>query len=236
MLTATVQVTDAKPQYSGITYLTSSISKSSPHHPTIAALVGQGGYMAVGSNKTIAAQCMTSGEYTINVGLRLPENWSQQPSNAALVADAARLRQHFLDKEFSDWISSITDIVRHTDSPFRAWPLYAMPVESLSWQTVPGVALLGDAAHVSTPFEGEGVNQSLYDSLQLAQQLVKYGLDDIATAVSEYEKLMLPRGKALISGSAANGELLFAENAPEKFSEIFNGMKADMQKDSGVLL
>jgi 2-polyprenyl-6-methoxyphenol hydroxylase-like FAD-dependent oxidoreductase len=192
--------------------------------------------MATGAGRCIAAQGMTSGDYTINVGLRLPEDWSHQPANAALLADLAATQQHFLDNDTAGWAESIRDIVRHTETPFRAWPLYEMPVDSLNWTTKPGVALLGDAAHVSTPFEGEGVNQSLYDSLQLAEKIIKYGLQDLTTAVSEYEKLMLPRGQKLISGSAANGELLFAEDAPKAFAELFNGMKAEMSQETGQLL
>jgi 2-polyprenyl-6-methoxyphenol hydroxylase-like FAD-dependent oxidoreductase len=200
----------------------------------MAGMVGQGGYMATGSGKSIAAQCMTSGEYTINVGLRLEENWANEPANAALMADPSALRRHFLSHEFPNWADTVTDVVRHTDSPFRPWPLYAMPVVSLSWTTVPGVALLGDAAHCSTPFQGAGVNESLYDSLQLAQEIVKYGLDDLTTAVAEYEKLMLPRGKALISESAANGDLLFADDAPKAFADMLNRLLADSRKESGI--
>ena len=49
---------------------------------------------------------------------------------------------------FGDWPQVHTDLIRLSDGAFRAWPLYTMP-ESLSWQTVPGVTLIGDAAHVT---------------------------------------------------------------------------------------
>ena len=57
----------------------------------------------------------------------------------------------------------------------------------------------------------------MYDSVQLAQQIVKYGLDDLSHAVSEYEKLMFPRAIDIIRDSARNGELLFASDAPRSF-------------------
>lgn len=66
----------------------------------------------------------------------------------------------------------------------------------------------------STPFVGEGVNCALYDSLQLGQQIVKHGLDDIESAVAEYEKLMFPRAIDLITRSRRSGEMLFAQDSP----------------------
>lgn len=57
----------------------------------------------------------------------------------------------------------------------------------------------------------------MFDSLRLAQQILKHGLDDLNQAVSEYEKEMFPRGISLISRSADNGRLLFAPDAPQGF-------------------
>lgn len=74
---------------------------------------------------------------------------------------------------------------------------------------------------ISTPFEGEGVNCAMYDSVQLAQHIIKHGLDDLNSAVAEYEKLMFPRGIDLIERSEANGKLLFAPDAPQSFLRAF---------------
>ena len=64
----------------------------------------------------------------------------------------------------------------------------------------------------------------MYDSVQLAQQIVKHGLDDLNRAVSEYEKSMFPRAVDLISRSTESGKLLFAPDAPwgllQAFGEI----------------
>ena len=74
------------------------------------------------------------------------------------------------------------------------------------------------------PFVGEGVNCALYDSLQLAQQIIKHGLDDLRRAVSEYEALMLPRGVDLVKRSMESGELLFAPDAPRSWLKAFAGI------------
>ncbi len=78
---------------------------------------------------------------------------------------------------------------------------------------------------ISTPFVGEGVNCAMTDSLQLAQQIVKCGVDDLDRAVSEYEKLMFPRGIDLISRSAQSGELFFAPDSPSGWLAKFAGIE-----------
>ena len=193
----------------------------------------------MGSEKSITAQGNGDGSYTIYAGLRLPEGWSAGDS---LPTHSSHLRQSLLHNHFVGWAPVNTDLIKHSDGEIRPWPLYAMPPESLSWTTVPGVTLIGDAAHVryvsttplqrwlhvnqlmestSTPFVGEGVNCAMTDSIQLAQQIVKYGMDDLDRAVAEYEKLMFPRGIDLITRSAISGKLLFAPDAPREFLEIF---------------
>lgn len=54
----------------------------------------------------------------------------------------------------------------------------------------------------------------MYDSVELAQQIARYGLENLEQAVLEYEKLMLPRGIDLITRSAESGKFLFAPDAP----------------------
>lgn len=74
---------------------------------------------------------------------------------------------------------------------------------------------------IRTPFEGEGVNCALFDSFQLAQQIKQCGLENLAEAVSKYEKLMLPRGADLIRRSAANGKKLFAMDSPASWKREY---------------
>ncbi len=62
------------------------------------------------------------------------------------------------------------------------------------------------------------------DSLELAQQIVKYGLDDLDRAVSEYEKLMFPRRIDLVSRSRKSGELFFAPDAPRGWLKTSAGI------------
>ena len=74
----------------------------------------------------------------------------------------------------------------------------------------------------------------MYDSVQLAQQIVKHGLDDLNRAVSEYEKLMFPRAIDLISRSTESGKLLFAPDSPRGFLQAFGGIIPVSVQDRAV--
>ena len=63
----------------------------------------------------------------------------------------------------------------------------------------------------------------MHDSLQLAQQIVKYGLDDLDRAVLEYEKLMFPRAVELIRDSTETGKFLFSTDAPQGWKKALMG-------------
>ena len=103
--------------------------------------------MVFGDEKQLVVMKLGDGSYYIGVGLRLPESWSSE--NAALLEDPSALWQSLLRDRFVNWPQVHTDLIKNTEVNFRAWPLYAMPTKSLSWQAVPGVTLIGDAAHVT---------------------------------------------------------------------------------------
>ncbi|KIX98384.1 uncharacterized protein Z520_05685 [Fonsecaea multimorphosa CBS 102226] len=224
-------VTTAKPQYSGLHYLTTTISPGNPFYSSAAALAGQGNYIAFGQGKQIVALMLGDGSYYVGVGLHLPEHWSSE--NAVALESPSALCRLLQNDYLADWPALHTDLIRHSDGKFYAWPLYAMPIDSLPWKTVAGITLVGDAAHLSTPFVGEGVNCAMTDSLQLAQQIIKYGLNDLDRAVVEYEKLMVPRAIDLIARSTKSGELFFAPDAPRGWLKSYAGVDIDQQCSAG---
>lgn len=64
---------------------------------------------------------------------------------------------------------------------------------------------------------------AIYDSLQLAQQIVKHGTDGLDQAVSEYEELMFPRAINLIEKSIEIGNVFFAKDAANMIEALMTG-------------
>ncbi|RAL08543.1 FAD-dependent oxidoreductase, partial [Aspergillus homomorphus CBS 101889] len=225
-----LQITSAKPVYSGKMFIEGRLSQDNPSYATAKELVGPGSMFAAGQHKKIAVQQVADGSYRAYFGLTVPESFyhhreSNGSGDDSPINRTEELRKLLLsDAYFARWAPQLRKFVENAEGPFRAWPLYRMEPEKLHWSgKPPGVTLLGDAAHVSTPFVGEGVNCSMYDAVVLADSIFKHcgegahldvsNGEGINRARVEYEENMLARGRDLIERSTAMEEILFAYNA-----------------------
>ena len=136
-------VTSAKPTYSGITYLQSTISPTDQIYEYLASKAGKGMYGGMGSGKQIIAQSLGDGCYNVYIGLRVPEGWVRPD-------DDTQLRDSLLEEEYSDWHPELRNVLANCKK-FHSWKLWTLKAEDMAWETVPVVALIGDAAHQSTP-------------------------------------------------------------------------------------
>ena len=72
------------------------------------------------------------------------------------------------------------------------------------------VAILGDAAHASTPHQGAGAGQALEDALIMSELLADVRIKqptDIPTAFRAYDAVRRPRSQHVVTSSRAAGEL-----------------------------
>ena len=73
---------------------------------------------------------------------------------------------------------------------------------------------------------------AMHDSLELAQQIIKFGIEHLSEAVAEYEKLMFPRAKSMIEDSAAMNAGMFSEDAPAPLLQMFSAMLKNEKGES----
>jgi 2-polyprenyl-6-methoxyphenol hydroxylase-like FAD-dependent oxidoreductase len=97
-----------------------------------------------------------------------------------------------------------------------------MPLDQ-TWETLPNLTMIGDAAHVMPPFAGEGANMAMLDALELSECLTSGKYNSLKEAISVYEKNMQKRASVAAKESVENGELMHSENALATMLAFFNG-------------
>jgi 2-polyprenyl-6-methoxyphenol hydroxylase-like FAD-dependent oxidoreductase len=85
---------------------------------------------------------------------------------------------------------------------------------------VPGVTLLGDAAHLAPP-AGEGANLALLDGAELGHAITAHP-DDIETALAFYEAAMFPRSAKATADGHDMLALLLGARAPFALVDFFS--------------
>ncbi|CRG87549.1 3-(3-hydroxy-phenyl)propionate/3-hydroxycinnamic acid hydroxylase [Talaromyces islandicus] len=209
-------VTPAEPKYSDIIFLTMFIRPSNPYHTTLEQLAGQGPMVICGRSTMIWAQRQGYSHYRIDFGWKGPADFPAA-GEVDLADDDAVKRFLLQDKYFGGHTPQLHEMIRAATGPYRTWPLYYFPVEELNWESAPGVTLVGDAAHVTTPFVGDGVNCAMRNALVLARKIKELGIT--AEAVADYEQEMFPYAQDVISRSVASGELFLAWDSPKGLME-----------------
>ncbi|KAL7910576.1 hypothetical protein GGI35DRAFT_449117 [Trichoderma velutinum] len=211
-------ITPTKPQYSGNHYIESTINPENPYYPTMVSKVGAGTLMCLGSSKEIVTQRQGNGSYRIYLGVTVPEDFVR--NGIVNLSDTESTRRLFLSSEFfENWANELKDLIRYSKD-FRSWPLYYMAPETVNWDSVPGLTLVGDAAHVAVP-NGEGVNCAMADALSLATKIATYGMDALNRAVTEYEEDMFRRGVEHIKDGLQMATLIRHENGPDALISFF---------------
>jgi 2-polyprenyl-6-methoxyphenol hydroxylase-like FAD-dependent oxidoreductase len=183
-------LSDAVPAYEGVTLV--ELGFDSMRHPGIDALTGRGKMFAVGDDSALITQRNGLGHIRGYAGLRLPEDaarkWQQlQPDTLRAELRAA----------FNGWVPRLKEVIE-TGDLLGVRPLYALPIGH-RWQSRLGFTMLGDAAHLMSPFSGEGVNLALADAVDLADALTS---GRGWSAVVEFEEAMAARAEVAAAGAA----------------------------------
>ncbi|KAK4506308.1 hypothetical protein PRZ48_000038 [Zasmidium cellare] len=109
--------------------------------------------------------------------------------------------------EFSEWGPRAQKLLKLLDNPeTAAWAMFDNSKVPTFYKG--RVAMLGDAAHASTPFQGQGAGQAIEDAYVLSSLFAAIDtLDQVPLAFQAYDKVRRPRSQRVCETSREAGEL-----------------------------
>ncbi|MFI5712038.1 FAD-dependent oxidoreductase [Kribbella sp. NPDC051620] len=206
-------VSAAVPEYTGLSFVEFSLEEADERHPAAAALVGPGMMMALGDSRGFLAHRETDGSLHIYSALMVPADWSTSID----FTDTEKAKRTLLEN-FEGWSDGLRALVTEADTALVGRPIHALLIGH-RWDRLPGVTLLGDAAHLMSPFAGEGANLAMLDGAELAEAIARNA--DRETALAEYEADLFPRSESAARESAANLRISFAPDSPQGILDFF---------------
>ena len=211
-------LSDAKPEYVGTTFIETYLYNADERHSAAAGAVGGGALFAVAPGQGLLAHREPGGVLHTYVALSKPQEWIADIDFASPGAATAQVAA-----EFTGWAPELTALITDGEATPVLRTVNALPIGH-RWDRVAGVTLLGDAAHVMSPFAGEGANLAMFDGAELGKAIAAHP-NDVETALAEYEQALFPRSAQFAAESDRNHKLLFGDNTPDSLLKLLTGQE-----------
>lgn len=204
-------LSEVVPEYVGTSFIETYLFDADNRHPEAAKTVGGGGMFSMEPGRGIQAHRESGGNLHTYVVLSKPLDWFAEVD----VTNPARVAA-----EFEGWAPELRALITDGETAPVLRPIHALPAGH-RWERVPGVTLLGDAAHVSPP-NGEGANLAMFDAAELGKALAAHP-GDVEAALGEYEEELFTRSAEEAIEAARDFELCFGEKTPQSLVDLMTG-------------
>jgi 2-polyprenyl-6-methoxyphenol hydroxylase-like FAD-dependent oxidoreductase len=203
----------ATPTYVGVSNVETFLFDGDTRHPAAADVVGSGSLFALEPGRGILAHRESGGTLHTYTQLLKPRDWLADTD----ITDAATVTARVVE-EFDGWAPELTALITDSDTPPVLRRLFTLPAAH-RWDRVPGVTLLGDAAHLMPP-NGEGANLAMLDGAELGRSIAAHP-DDVETALAEFEQAMFTRAAAEAGDDIY--PVMFGADAPHSMVAMLSG-------------
>ena len=210
-------LSDATPEYVGTSFVETYLFDADERHPAAATAVGAGALLANVPGQGIQAHREAGGVLHTYVALTRPRDWFAAVDFDDAVAATARIAA-----EFDGWAPELTSLITDGETPPVLRTLHTLPIGH-RWDRVPGVTLLGDAAHLMPP-NGEGANLAMYDGAALADAVAAHPAD-VEAALGAYERALFPRAADAAAEAARDFDVCFGESTPASLIGLLTGAR-----------
>ncbi|AOX16580.1 FAD-dependent oxidoreductase [Kozakia baliensis] len=211
-------LSDAVPIYTGTACVETWLFHADTRHPATAAVVGGGAMSAPVTGKAIMAHRERGDTLHAYVLLNRSLDWFEEIDFGDAAAATKRIAE-----EFDGWSPALRALVADSDIPPVLRPFYTLPLGHC-WSRVPGVTLLGDAAHVTVP-NGDGANMAMLDGAELGLALAAH-IDDMEAALAHYEAALFARGSATVAMADGFHQTLAGDDPAGHMVDLFRRMSA----------
>lgn len=215
-------LSDVKPEYVGTSFIETYLHDADERHPSAAEAVGGGGMFALAPGKGIVAHREPGSVLHSYVELKRPAEWFAAIDFSDTAAATARVAA-----EFDGWAPALTELITDGDTRPILRMIHALP-DRHRWDRVPGVTLLGDAAHLMSP-SGEGANLAMFDGAELGKAIAAHAVD-VDAALTAYEEAMFPRSESEAVDAHLILELCLGDQAPFGLVDFFTSALARKQE------
>ncbi|MGG1218861.1 NAD(P)/FAD-dependent oxidoreductase [Priestia endophytica] len=205
-------VSKAEPEYTGLSMIELHLSDVERTYPHIANFNGPGSMYAFADQKAIISQLNGDGNIRVYLTFKVEKSWLDDcgiPFNQPI---EARRNLIYL---FEDWTEELKNYIRYAEDSLLTRRIYMLPFPH-KWTYKQGVTLIGDAAHLMSPFAGEGANLAMLDAAELALSIIRH--HDLNEAIQVYETKMFNYASESAEMSDKNLKLCFSENPAAKFA------------------
>ena len=208
-------LTSDKPYYSGLAGWSMQIKDAENAAPEVYKFVNRGSVFAYSDGRGLFAQQLGDGNINVSAYGPFAEDYT---STCGFDTNDLTATKQALKKQHHDWAPELLSLIDHCDDNPQWRNLYQLPV-GWTWPHQKGITLLGDAAHVMTPFAGIGVNAAFFDAMELSKQIVAFieageGAE-LDGYIAQYEKAMFVHAhKAQATTEGAKNDMFFTPGAP----------------------